>query len=111
MAEMSLLCKFCKKRMNVKIITTWKFSKWKDTEVPMTDSEGEDIVDYFEKRRHEYKHWRIVFPEHQKGSLFKKTCEGSNLKKVIKKHTWIRTQRDIDEEQKQIAMTRVQMGK
>ena len=109
MAEMSLLCKFCKKRMNVKIITTWKFSKWKDTQVPMTEEDR--TVGLIEKRRHEYKHWRIVFPEHQKGSLFKKTCEGSNLKKVIKKHTWIRTQRDIDEEQKQIAMTRVQMGK
>ena len=96
--------------MNVKIITTWKFSKWKDTQVPMTDSEGEDIIDYFEKRRHEYKHWRIVFPEHQKGSLFKKTCEGSNLKKVIKKHTWIRTQRDIDEDAKLTDFARAQFG-
>ena len=84
--------------MSVKIITTWKYSKWKDTEVPLTE-EGDRAVDVIEKRRHEYKHWRIVFPEHQKGSLFKKTCEGSNLKKVIKKHTWIRTQRDIDEQE------------
>ena len=96
--------------MKVKIITTWKYSKWKDTQVPMMDNEGEAVSDLFEKRRHEYKHWRIVFPEHQKGSLFKKTCEGSNLKKVIKKHTWIRTQRDIDEDAKLTDFTRAQFG-
>jgi hypothetical protein len=91
-----LTCKICNKLMKCKQITKWQYTKTKKIKTGTTYG-GEGGRDIYEDIPFRHTHRRFIFPTHKKGSLFKKRCDGSNVKIVFEQSDRLYTQEEIDE--------------
>ena len=95
---MNLTCKICNKKMNCKMITQWKYTASRKIEIGSQRDYG--ITEYtpiYEVKQFRHHNRRFVFPEHNKGLIFKKRCKGSKIKIVIRHSKRLYTQKELDE--------------
>jgi hypothetical protein len=90
-------CKICNKSMKCKQITKWQYTeKKRESQGYTIDSNGKKKYDY-ELVPYRHTNRRFIFPTHKKGLLFKKKCDGSNVKRVFEQIDRLYTQEEIDE--------------
>jgi len=82
--------------MRVKIITKWQYTENRRTHIS-TSYDGKKETKNYESKPFRHTNKRVIFPVHKKGLLFKKRCDGSNVKRVIKHTERLYTQEEIDE--------------
>ena len=77
--------------MKCKQITKWQYTeKKRESQGYTIDSNGKKKYDY-ELVPYRHTNRRFIFPTHKKGLLFKKKCDGSNVKRVFEHYDDLRT--------------------